>query len=433
MPHKTWESASFFHFAALARSPLPRSLKQIMKHLLCLLTFHALLPLHAEIRLSTDFEGGNAEVVTLDQAAKTLRIMPALHEGRGWPCWWYFRLDGLTPGEPITLEVQAQTKPFRETRVLAASWCQPKHAWLSSDGETWTPSDAGVLSADKVMRYSLKPSTTSLRIAWGPPFVPKDAEQLLAEIAAKLPEAQRFALAKTRDGRAVNGIRIGDENAPHHVWIGSRHHAWEAGGSQVGRGFIRWYASDEAKALRAQTCLHYIPIMDVDNAVLGAGGKDAIPRDHNRDWADAPVYPEVAAAQRMIRSIHAKHGLDVYIDLHNPGSDDPVFFFGPFAFERMVGIQQRNYQRWMDLAAANIVEPFHVQPKYRFATYVKTDEERGRMSSGWVRNHTGDFTISVTLETGWNSARMSVEGYSKIGAGLGRALAAYIAENPRRE
>jgi hypothetical protein len=75
--------------------------------------------------------------------------------------------------------------------------------------------------------------------------------------------------------------------------------------------------------------------MDVDNAAIGAGGKDAFPRDHNRDWSDQPVYPEVAAAQRMIQRIESIHGLDVYIDLHNPGPGDPVFFFGPFAFDTM--------------------------------------------------------------------------------------------------
>ena len=391
------------------------------------------LTVRAELRVITDFEGGTAEVVKLDQATKTLRIMPELREGHGWPCWWFFNLDGLTVGEEFTLEVQAQTKPFRDKTVLAAVWCQPKQAWVSVDGTTWKPTAKGTLSADKVMSYTLKSGAAQMSVAWGPPFVPSDADKLLAEIAAKLPEAERFELAKTRDGRLVHGICVGDENAPHQVWIGSRHHAWEAGGSQVGRGFIRWYASDEAKALRAKTCLHFIPIMDVDNAAIGAGGKEAIPRDHNRDWAAEPIYPEVAAAQRMIRNIHAKQGLDVFIDLHNPGADDPIFFFGPFAFERMTGIQQRNYQRWVDIAAASITEPLKVQPKYRFATYVKTDEERGRMSSGWVRANAGDYTISVTLETGWNSSLMSVEGYGKVGAGLGRALATYIAENPRRE
>lgn len=397
--------------------------------LFALLSFTA----HAEWSVLTSFEGGNAEIVKLDQAARTLRLMPALHEGRGWPCWWFFKLDGLTVGEELTLEVQAQSKPYRDKTVLSAVWCQPTHAWISSDGKTWSPSAAGMLGADKVMRYTIKAGAAQMSFAWGPPFVPGDAERLLADIAAKLPESKRFELAKTRGGRSVPGIRIGDETAPHQVWIGSRQHAWEAGGSQVGRGFITWYASDEAKTLRAKTCLHYIPIMDVDNAAMGAGGKEAVPRDHNRDWAAEPLYPEVAAAQRMIREIHAKHGLDVFIDLHNPGASDPVFFFGPFAFERMTGIQQRNYQRWIDIAAASISEPRPVEPKYRFASYVKTDEERGRMSSGWVRANAGDFTISVTLETGWNSPQMSVEGYGKIGAGLGRALAAYISENPRRE
>ncbi len=410
---------------------MPAAFMLLMKRLLCLLA-SLCLSLHADMSVSTDFEGGNAEVVKLNQTTKTLRIRPELHEGRGWPCWWYFQLDGLQLGERITLEVEAQTKPFREKQVLAAAWCQPKHAWLSTDGETWSPSDEGTRTKDKVMIYQIQVAAPQMRVAWGPPFVPADAERLLAEIAKRLPESQRFELAKTRHGHAVNGIRIGDANAPHQVWIGARHHAWETGGSQVGRGFIRWYASEEAKALRNQTCLHYIPIMDVDNVVLGAGGKEAEPRDHNRDWADVPIYPEVAAAQGMISDIHRKRGLDAYIDLHNPGANDPVFFFGPFAFERMSGIQQRNYSRWLELASAHITTPRPVEPKYRYANYVTTEEERGRMSSGWVRNHTGDFTISVTLETGWNSPLMSVEGYSNIGAGLGRTLRDYLAENPRQ-
>ncbi|MDQ3621749.1 MAG: M14-type cytosolic carboxypeptidase [Verrucomicrobiota bacterium] len=341
----------------------------------------------AEWRVSTDFENGNAEVVHLDQAAGTLRIMPALHEGRGWPCWWSFKIEGLTTGEEITLEVQAQTRPYHRKTVLAGSWCQPNHAWISSDGMTWKASAKGARTADKVMIYKITAAAARMSLAWGPPFAPSDAEKLLAGIAEKLPEAKRFELAKTRGGRPVHGIRIGEESALRQVWVNARRHAWEAGSSQVGRGFIEWYAGDDAAAreLRAETCLHFIPIMDVDNVAIGAGGKNAVPRDHNRDWAAEPFYPEVAAAQRMIRDIHAKRGLDVFIDLHNPGPDDPIFFFGPFGFEEMTGLQQRNYQRWIDLAAANIVEPLKVQPKYRFATYVQTDEERGRMSGGWVR------------------------------------------------
>ena len=393
---------------------------------LLFLCFFVTLTARAEWRVVSDFEGGNAEVVALDAGQQRLRIRPKLHEGRGWPCWWYFKLEGLSPGQTFSLEIERQPLPYRPGMILNHSWCQPRHAWLSLDGSDWVPSSEGSLDEDKVMHYSIKAESSSLFLAWGPPFVPSDAERLLQTVAAELPEAARFELAKTRGGRSVPGIRIGAENAPHQVWVNARHHAWEAGGSQVGRGFLRWYVSPEAAALRAKTCLHFIPIMDVDNVAIGSGGKEALPQDHNRDWSAAPLYPEVAAAQARIRAIQEKHGLDVYIDLHNPGSGDPIFFFGPFAFDRMAGAQQRNYQRWIELATATMSAPVPLFPKYRFATYVTTEEERGRMSSGWVRANTSESTLSVTLETGWNSPKMSAEGYAQVGQNLGLTLKAYL-------
>lgn len=383
----------------------------------------------SSISVHSDFEGGNVEVVRIDPASQTLRIKPALIEGRGWPCWWSMRIDGLKPGTELVLEVQAQTRPFREKTVLANSWCQPTHAWFSEDGGmNWSATPAGTLDSEKVMIYQVPVTRPVLNIAWGPPFVASDAERLLRSIAERLPESKRFELSRSRGGRSVNGIRIGAENARRQVWVNARHHAWESGGSQVGRGFIEWIASDNPAAvgLRKETCIHFIPIIDVDNVALGAGGKDAQPRDHNRDWADNPIYPEIAAAQKMIRSIHDTHGLDVYIDLHNPGASDPVFFYGPFGYDQLQGILRKNYQRWIELAAVNIREPVPVRPEYRLASYVATEEERGRMSSGWVRNCIGDGGISLTLETGWNNKAMSVQGYGSIGAGLGMTLAKYL-------
>lgn len=383
----------------------------------------------SEITVNSDFEGGNVEVVQLDRALQRLRVMPALRTGRGWPCWWSMRIDGLKPGTELTLELQAQTRPYSENFSLAHTWCQPQHAWISEDaGVTWSPSPPGTLNSDKQMLYKIPVARSEMRIAWGPPFVTSDAEKLLSQIVDRVPDAKRFELAKTRDGLPVYGIRVGQEAAKYQVWVNARQHAWEAGGSHVGRGLMDWITSDEpaAKALLTEACIHFIPIMDVDNVVRGAGGKDAQPRDHNRDWADDAIYPEVAAAQKMIRAIHARYGLDAYIDLHNPGARDPVFFFGPFGYAEMPQQSRKKYQRWIELAAKHIREPVAVLPEYRFATYVTTEEERGRMSSGWVRNLLGDHGISVTLETGWNDARMSADGYARIGGGLARSLAEYL-------
>lgn len=106
----------------------------------CLFLWGALSPCRAEVVVRTDFEGGNAEVISLNQQTATLRIQPSIREGRGWPCWWYFRVEGLKPGQQFTLELQAQTKPYLGKNILNASWCQPKHASISLDGIQWKPS-----------------------------------------------------------------------------------------------------------------------------------------------------------------------------------------------------------------------------------------------------------------------------------------------------
>jgi hypothetical protein len=170
--------------------------------------------------------------------------------------------------------------------------------------------------------------------------------------------------------------------------------------------------------------------MDVDNVTMGAGGKAAVPRDHNRDWNDEPVYPEVRAAQRQILELEGQRRFDVFIDLHNPGaSDRRPFFFGP-RIRTVPSVQQRNYVRWLAIARGLMDQ---LEPDYRFTSYVKTQEELNQMSSNWVRNHTSKHVVSVTLETAWNRPEGTPEGYEKVGRQLGEALAEYLTTNPRRD
>ncbi len=396
------------------------------------------------LTIESDFEGASVSVVRTDDAAQSVRFMPGGDPKRGWPCWWEFRVSGLDTSKPLTLEIESSDLPMPQAngspsnKPLAGDWAMPDRASYSTDGRSWMHTEPGRKSEGRMI-YVIKADSPTLLVAWGPPYTPARASAFVRESAARSAAAEELELCKSREGRPVPMLRVSEGDLPtaqrFGVWVEARQHAWEAGSSWVCQGFAEWLLGDspEAAWLRQHAETFIVPIMDVDNTATGNGGKEALPRDHNRDWANEPIYPEVAAAQKRIAEIHQKHGLDAYIDLHNPGANDGIFFFGPFAFERMTGLQQRNYKRWMELAAANITTPRPVEPKYRFATYVKTEEERGRMSSGWVRAHAGDFTISITLETGWNSPLMSIEGYSNIGAGLGRALAAYLAENPRRE
>lgn len=393
----------------------------------------------SKFSISTDFPGGSAEVVEFDEAAQTVHIYPALHQGLGWPCWWYLRLDGLETGKTVTLKVSANPKPFRAMQVLAASWAQPRCAAISTDNITFTQTPPAQIGESRIATYTFEAPAQQIWLAWGPPFVPSHADELLARVAEKLPESERFELAKTRGGRPVNGIRIGGgdaaQPAPFGVWVQARQHAWESGSCWVGRGFIEWAASADPDAvrLRQMATIHYIPIMDVDNAAVGAGGKDAVPRDHNRDWSDKPVYPEVAAAQKQLVELNRNDRLHVFFDLHNPGpGEQRPYFFGPFDLPELSPMQRRNYGDWIKLASESINEPLALLPEYKIASYIKTEEERLRMSGNWVRHHAGLHTISGTLETVWNTPHSTQDGYQTVGRQLARALAKYLALNPTR-
>ena len=61
--------------------------------------------------------------------------------------------------------------------------------------------------------YRLTAPASRFWLAWGPPFLPAHAEALLTETAQRLPEAERFVLATTREGRPVPGLRLGKRKA----------------------------------------------------------------------------------------------------------------------------------------------------------------------------------------------------------------------------
>lgn len=388
----------------------------------------------AQMQISTDFAGGSAQVVAIDTATQSAHIRPALQKDRGWPCWWYFRLDGLRVGEKVEITVGANSTPFRERRILDRSWLLPDRAALSDDNITWRQTGEAN-RVGKVAVYGFDASAESMWIAWGPPYLPSHANQLLKDIGEMLPSAEVFELARTRHQRPVNAIRFGAAShpsaQPYAIWVQARQHAWEAGSSWVAQGFLQWAASDDPSAveLRGKATIHFVPIMDVDNVSDGAGGKDAVPRDHNRDWDDRPEYPEVRAAQRLILRLAERQRFDVFVDLHNPGPNDrKPFFFAP-KVSTLPQIQQRNFIRWNEIARRLIDD---LQPEFRFTSYIKTEEERNRVSSNWVRNHTAPHVVALTLETAWNRPRGTAEGYQLVGRQLGQTIAEYLSNDPSR-
>ena len=369
---------------------------------------------------------------------RSVSFMPGGDPVRGWPCWWYFRVDGITPGETVTLRLRGSTAAVAKQKPLSAVWAMPDHAAYSIDGETWLHTEKGQRQ-DEWMLYTLKPDAASVFVAWGPPYTPSTAAKFVRDMSQKFPHANATELCRSRENRPVpmlhvrEGERIGKQRFG--VWVQARQHAWESGSSWVAQGFGEWLLSDDDDAawLRQHAEVFIIPVMDVDNTATGNGGKDALPQDHNRDWSPDPHWNEIIAAQRMIGGLIDEGRMDVFLDLHNPAPGDPSFFYvlpSEMLKDPMVSLRDR----FIDLAYKRISQikpliPMSNKPKVTGASYHPLWRQ---ISANWVSMNGNPHTVSLCLETIWNYKNSTTTGYRAVGANLAASVREYLGERPER-
>ncbi|QDV26777.1 M14-type cytosolic carboxypeptidase [Aureliella helgolandensis] len=391
------------------------------------------------LAIGADFEGASVRNVEIDQQARSVSFMPGGDPERGWPCWWYFRIDGVGLDEEITLRLRGSSAAVENQKPLAASWAMPSQATYSTDGESWLHTSQGMRQG-KWMVYKVKPNASSLYVAWGPPYTPQTAQKMVREIGNRSAHATATELCRSRAGRAVpmlhvrEGLRESKERFG--VWVQARQHAWESGSSWVAHGFAEWIISDDPPAawLRQHADIFVIPIMDVDNTATGNGGKNALPHDHNRDWSPEPHWNETMAAQRMVTDLIAEDRMDVFLDLHNPAPGDPSFFYilpRELIDEPMIGLRDR----FIDLAYANISQikpmiPMSRNPKVTGASYHPLWRQ---ISANWVSMNGNADTVSLCLETIWNSPNSTATGYRAVGASLAATVHEYLFERTEQQ
>lgn len=389
--------------------------------------------------VSADFANGNGRVESLDQRTREIRLSPIEHPQRGWACWWYVKVTGIRPGETITLDVGK------------APWATPTRAAYSLDNQNWCQTSDGERRQDRIV-YRQRIDAGEAWFAWGPPFTVDDAAALAEWAAAAIPRTRRFELGRTRGGEPIPAILTGlattdaADSSPasqaasasgsrsYTTWIQARQHAWEAGSSWVCKGLVNWLASSDPRAasLRSMSQLVIVPIMDVDNVLLGAGGKNQLPRDHNRDWSDEPHWPAVRAAMSEIRRLDDAGQFDLFVDLHNPGPGDqaPFFFVSPRHLLTDKG--QRNLRRLLATSQAEITGPLALAGESR-ESGPNYDQHWRRISKNWVSFNTREHVVAVTLETTWNSPHSTMAGYETVGRQMGLAIERYLRTNPRQD
>ena len=142
------------------------------------------------LRFDSDFPGDSAQVLTIDQTNRVVHLNPVAYPDKGWDCWWYFRLNGIQPGETVTLDVGKSV------------WSTPDQAMFSLDDKSWQHTPPGERNRMRIV-YRQQIDAKRAWFAWGPPFTKKHARALVSKAAASSRHAHSHTPIKSRGGHGV--------------------------------------------------------------------------------------------------------------------------------------------------------------------------------------------------------------------------------------
>lgn len=279
----------------------------------------------AEIAVDKNVEGGNAEIVSIENGTITFR--PELRDTKGW--WFYWRFD-ILGADGKTVVLQCADKNCFDYEGAAVSF---------DDGKTWKyTGHKSVDFKNRRLSISVPEGAKRVGVSFAIPYTPKNFDALLKKYADR-PELKVHPLAKTKKGRDNFHITLEPVGraAKGKIAFTARHHACEMSANYVIDGIISRYFSDTPQGRRARENLAIliVPFVDYDGVVDGDQGKNRIPHDHNRDYADG-IYPSVRAIKNLLPAWggeNLRFAMDIhcpYISLRNPKDiNDRLFFTAP--------------------------------------------------------------------------------------------------------
>ncbi len=204
----------------------------------------------------------------------------------------------------------------------------PQGPAISTDsGDTWAWMGTQNVQ-ENAFFYDFTRADETIRLAVTIPYLQTDLARFLKANATN-EQLQVTQLTHSRKGREVELLQIGTpgENI-HPVLVTARHHAVETMASFVLEGFLQEAMSDSAagESFRQRYVLFAVPLVDKDGVEDGNQGKNRQPHDHNRDYGEVSIYPEV----RAIKALDEVQDFKFALDFHCPTlvlPDHQVMYF----------------------------------------------------------------------------------------------------------
>ena len=260
---------------------------------------------HAEgVEIGTSFPGGNIVVEKID--GNTIHLAPDLRGGQPW-FYWCFDATVAKPGK-VVFDLGKPQKIG--VRGPAASF---------DGGKSWRylgMQNVEITTRAERFTHEFSLENQKVRFAVVIPYLQHDLDAFIKKNMTN-PHLVKKELTKTRKGTSVDMVTIGKPGqgvAP--MLVTARHHACESTASFVLEGFLQEAISDSPAGIdfRKRHVLFAVPIVDKDGVEAGDQGKNRMPHDHNRDYGDNPIYPEIQAISDLANS----QKIHFAIDFHCP-------------------------------------------------------------------------------------------------------------------
>jgi hypothetical protein len=293
------------------------------------LAFLASVSLHAQaedesqntVTINTAFSGGNAKVTAA--SGSTVHLEPDLRGGRPW-FYWCFEATSTTAGK-VSFVFPEKVAGFKNGAI---GFQGP--AISTDQGKSWKWMGTDRVEGNSFF-YEFAKANERVRFAVTIPYLQTDLESFLKKNSSNR-HLKTSVLTKSRNGRDVELLQIGTPSRDRKaVLVTGRHHAAETIASYVLEGFLQEAMSESelAKEFREKYVLYAVPFVDKDGVEEGDQGKNRRPHDHNRDYGDESIYPEI----RAIKEMDKEHDFRLALDFHCPtlvmNDHQVMYFVGP--------------------------------------------------------------------------------------------------------
>lgn len=250
--------------------------------------------------------------------------------------WFMVRMDDVG-GRELTLRLTAFKGEYNDRPAAspAGAWYRPV---FSEDGEHWQHFTAAEWSEpNDELTLTVRPKGDRVWIAHIPPYPHSRLLRLIGELSA-LPHVRVEVIGRSVLGRELHLLTVTNFSRPDAgkkvVWLQARQHAWEAGTSFVSEGALRFITSDDpaAVAWRDTTIFKFTPMVNPDSVALGEVRFNANGFDPNRQWDEVDLgekrwlerNPEIWYVKQAILAQHARHPIDLLLNLHNTEMNEYV-------------------------------------------------------------------------------------------------------------